>query len=234
VSARGLIVVASLGAIAAALYLAFTRQAQASISEGGPFVSSTAVVEWVDRAARELVVIGEQAGAELASAADGAVGLVDDTIYQATGSRIMSARWLEQSYTPEYRPLLDAMRAAEVKHGIPYDLIVRLAWQESRWNPAAHNAGSNASGIMQIVPRWHPGVDPWDAYAAIDYGAGFLAQLYRQFGTWELALKAYNWGPGNVKAWLDSGRVSPTEPIETQRYSAQILSDLADAGRVIA
>jgi len=233
VSARGLIVFASLGAIAAALYLAFSRQAQAAFSEGGPFVSSTAVVEWVDRAARELAEVGSVLSGELASAADSAVGLVDDTVYQATGARIMSARWIEQSYKPEYRPLLDAMRAAEVKHGIPFDLVVRLAWQESRWNPAAHNAESNASGIMQIVPRWHPGVNVWDAYASIDYGAGFLAQLYRQFGSWELALKAYNWGPGNVKAWLAGGPDAPAEPTETKNYSSQILGDLAAAGRVI-
>jgi soluble lytic murein transglycosylase-like protein len=160
-------------------------------------------------------------------------GAVDDFGYSLTGYRIMGARWQDAAAQPENSALVAAMHEAETRYGIPADLVVRLAWQESRFKVDAHNA-SGASGIMQIVPRWHPGVNPLDPLAAIDYGARYLAQLARQFGTWELALKAYNWGPGNVAAWLRGGPDAPAEPMETQNYSAQILADLAEAGRVIA
>lgn len=163
-----------------------------------------------------------------------ALGAFDDALYSAVGLRFMSRRWLEAAERPENAELVRAMRAAEDRYGIPRDLVVRLAWQESRFKVDAFNAGSGASGVMQIVPRWHPGVDPFEPFAAIDYGARYLAQLSRQFGSWELALKAYNWGPGNVQAWLAGGPDAPAEPMETANYSAQILADLAEAGRAVA
>jgi soluble lytic murein transglycosylase-like protein len=186
-----------------------------------------------------LALAARNAGAIAAPAGGGSpldllTGAVDDLGYSLTGYRLMGTRWREAAAQPENLALVAAMREAEARYGIPPDLVVRLAWQESRFNVAALNSGSGATGIMQIVPRWHPGVDPANPFASIDYGARYLAQLARQFGTWELALKAYNWGPGNVAAWLRGGDDAPTEPLETQNYSAQILADLAEAGRVIA
>ena len=168
---------------------------------------------------------------DLAALPADAARAADDVFFDLTGYRFMSG-WLEAATKPEHAANVAAMRAAEDRYSIPRNLVVRLAWQESRFDPQASNP-SGASGIMQIVPRWHPGVDPLNPLAAIDYGARFLSQLYRQFGTWELALKAYNWGPGNVQKWLDSARQS-FEPLETRNYSAQILADLADAGMGVA
>ena len=163
-----------------------------------------------------------------------ALGAFDDALYSAVGLRLMSGRWLEAAERPENAELVSAMRAAEDRYSIPRDLVVRLAWQEARFRVDAYNAGSGASGVMQIVPRWHPGVDPFEPFAAIDYGARYLAQLRRQFGTWELALKGYNWGPGNVQGWLTAGRPADAEPLETSNYSSQILADLSEAGRAVA
>ena len=120
--------------------------------------------------------------------------------------------------------------AAERKYGIPHNLLARLAWQESRFREDIISgrtvSSAGALGIMQIVPRWHPGVNPLNPDAAIDYAGGFLASLKRQLGTWELALKGYNWGAGNVKKWL-AGELS--EPLETRLYSSQILNDVGAA-----
>lgn len=164
------------------------------------------------------------------------LGAADDLAYNLTGYRFMGSRWIEDSYKPQNVELVAHARAAEVAAGIPTDLLVRLLWQESRFSPEAFNAASGASGVAQIVPRWHPDADPWEPYSAISYAARFLAQLYRQFGTWELALKAYNWGPGNVAAFLKTGygASGQPQPLETVNYSAQILADLADAGRGVA
>ena len=186
-----------------------------------------------------LALIAQRAGAIAApggggSLLDALAGPVDDLQYSLTGYRLMGTRWIAAAAEPENVALVAAMHEAEARYGIPVDLVVRLAWQESRFKADAYNVGSGATGIMQIVPRWHPGVDAWEPFASIDYGARYLAQLARQFGTWELALKAYNWGPGNVQAWLRGGASAPSEPLETQNYSSQILADLAEAGRAVA
>ncbi len=57
------------------------------------------------------------------------------------------------------------------------------------------------------------------AAAAIDLGGGdrfdltqnrllgraYLARLYRRYGNWPDAVAAYNWGPGNLDAWIATG-----------------------------
>ncbi len=37
----------------------------------------------------------------------------------------------------------------------------RVMWCESRCDPSAHNR-SGASGLMQVMPMWHKGRDPFD------------------------------------------------------------------------
>lgn len=174
-------------------------------------------------------VFGEDAPPVVASVADGIAG----TIYDFTGVDLQD--WQKVANRPENRVYLDTLHAAELRNGIPRDLLVRLAYQESRFRPdiisGSTISSANAQGIMQIVPRWHPDVNPLDPIASINYAGKFLAGLHKTFGTWELALKGYNWGAGNVRSWLNGTK---TQPTETRNYSAQILADLADAGQVIA
>jgi soluble lytic murein transglycosylase-like protein len=94
-----------------------------------------------------------------------------------------------------FKPLFDA---ADANHGLPPGLTARIAYVESRYNPQAQSP-AGAIGIMQLEPSSFPGVDPWDPIAAIDAGANYLATLYQQFGSWQLATAAYNAGPGNVR-----------------------------------
>src|SRR3970040_44201 len=145
-----------------------------------------------------------------------------------TGFTIMNKpTWLEAAETTNNGEYLRIFNAAEAKYGIPTNMITRLAWQESRYNPQAFNAISTASGIMQMVPKWHINVNPWNPPEAIDYGAKYLSDLYRQFGTWEYALKAYNWGPGNLQKWFKGNNI---QPLETVNYSREILADLSTGG----
>jgi soluble lytic murein transglycosylase-like protein len=133
--------------------------------------------------------------------------------------------------------------AAEARNGIPAGLFHRELWQESRFrsdligiypdgtpvpDDQRGKSGAGAQGIAQIVPRWHPGVDTWNPYASIDYGAGYLASLYRQFGSWDKALAAYNWGPSNLQRHLaaNGGQLNLAElPEETRNYVEQITTD---------
>lgn len=125
---------------------------------------------------------------------------------------------------PENAQYVAAARAAERMQNLPKGLLVRLLYQESRYRPdiisgkTASPAG--ALGIAQIVPRWHPGIDPLDWHTSINYAAGYLAGLHKQFGNWCDALRAYNWGPGNL------GNLLSKMPQETRDYANDILGDV--------
>lgn len=162
------------------------------------------------------------------TALDSIASSIDGAIYDTTGYRIMTGNWLDDlnGRGASYK---GALAAAESANGIPPLLLARLAWQECRFRAdiisGATVSSAGAIGIMQIVPKWNPGVNPLDPIASINYAGKKLAGLYRMFGTWELALKAYNWGEGNVKKWL-AGTLS--QPLETSNYSSQILADVND------
>lgn len=125
-----------------------------------------------------------------------------------------------------------ALTASEIKYGLPANLLARVAYQESRFRndiitgETASSAG--AQGIMQIVPKWHPNVNPLDPYDAIDYAGLYLKDLYTRFGSWPKALAAYNWGPTALRRAInDKGNdwisIAPTE---TQNYVSQITKDV--------
>lgn len=120
----------------------------------------------------------------------------------------------------EYSALFEA---ANTRYNMPHGLLAAQAWQESRFREDIISgrvvSAAGAKGIMQIVPKWHPGVDPLNVPASITYAAAYDAALKKQFGTWELALAAYNWGPGNLSKHVSNREVWPPE---TLAYVTQI------------
>lgn len=115
-----------------------------------------------------------------------------------------------------YEPIA---RRSAIEAGIDPDVFVRQITQESGWDPNAES-GAGALGLAQIVPRWHPDVDPRDPIASLDYAATWMARLHNQYGSYKVALAAYNWGPGNVAGW--NGQ-RDTLPDETRHYLDVIL-----------
>lgn len=118
-------------------------------------------------------------------------------------------------------PYIDMARAAARRHGVPEDLFLRLVTQESGWNPEAlSHAG--AYGLAQLMPETASdlGVDRENPSQNLDGGARYLAQQFRTFGSWRLALAAYNAGPEAVNR---HGGVPPYE--ETQNYIRIILGE---------
>lgn len=113
--------------------------------------------------------------------------------------------------------------------GIPPALLIAQARQESGLNPSAYNPKSGATGLLQLEPATAAqlGVsNPFDATQNANGGATYLAQLYNQFGSWDLALAAYDWGPSNVQkavATYGSNWLSYA-PTETQNYVSSILN----------
>jgi len=115
--------------------------------------------------------------------------------------------------------------AATKVYDLPDNLLKTVARFESNFNPEALSP-KGAVGLMQIVPSMHPNVDPTDPYESIDYAGKWLSELHEQFGSWELALAAYNAGPGTVERF---DRKSPSEwpgYDETKNYVSNILGNL--------
>ena len=110
-------------------------------------------------------------------------------------------------------------RTIAQEEGVDPDLFLKLIQAESSFNPQARSP-VGAIGLAQLMPATAAelGVDPNDPEQNLRGGARYLKQQMDTFGTPELALAAYNAGPGNVRKY---GGVPPFE--ETQNYLAKIL-----------
>jgi soluble lytic murein transglycosylase-like protein len=139
--------------------------------------------------------------------------------------------WKNTNNGPTWVPVLNA---TEQQLGIPTDLLARLAYAESRFRTDIIRGTTpspvGALGIMQFMPTTSPTVNkpiPYsdaDVTAQIQAGGAYLVQQFERFGSWELALAAYNAGPGNVEKY---GGIPPFP--ETQNYVAQIIADVPSA-----
>ncbi|HEX2895359.1 MAG TPA: transglycosylase SLT domain-containing protein [Marmoricola sp.] len=118
-------------------------------------------------------------------------------------------------------PYADLFAAASQKYGVPAALLSAVAKQESGYNPSAvSHAG--AQGLMQLMPgtaRRLGVTNPLDPAQSIDGAARMLRDLTTRFGSTELALAAYNAGPGAV---LKYNGIPPYP--ETQRYVRNVMS----------
>lgn len=114
---------------------------------------------------------------------------------------------------------LEVAKAAAKKHGIPEDLFLRLVQRESGWNPGAVSH-KGATGLAQLMPGTAKklGVDISDPHQNLEGGARYLRMMYDKFGSWKLALAAYNAGPGAVEK---HGGIPPYA--ETKAYVKAIL-----------
>ena len=97
-------------------------------------------------------------------------------------------------------PYADLFTQAGAKHGISPALLAAVAKTESGFNSAAVSS-AGATGLMQFMPATAKGlgVNASDPASSIDGAARYLSSLTAQFGSTELALAAYNAGPGAVQ-----------------------------------
>jgi cell wall-associated NlpC family hydrolase len=81
--------------------------------------------------------------------------------------------------------------------GLDPNIFLRQINKESRFDPNARS-GAGAVGIAEIVPRYHPNVDPTDPYASLKYAANYMASLVHKYGgSYAKALSVYNSGQPN-------------------------------------
>jgi soluble lytic murein transglycosylase-like protein len=132
-----------------------------------------------------------------------------------------------------------ALAAAEQKYNLPAGLLSRQAFEESSFEPdvidGTRASPAGALGILQLEPAYFRSVQvpvPFsdaDTLAQIDQAAQYDAQLFQRFGTWQLALEAYNWGPTALARWEAAGADPRALPSQSSTYSAQILADVPAA-----
>ena len=107
-----------------------------------------------------------------------------------------------------------------VRHRVSASLVKAVVSKESCFNASAKSR-AGAIGLMQLMPetaRWLNVKQPENAAQNLAAGVRYLAQLKKRFGTNELALAAYNAGPGNVERYQG---IPPF--VETQNYVRDVM-----------
>jgi cell wall-associated NlpC family hydrolase len=117
-------------------------------------------------------------------------------------------------------PYADLFSQAGSRYGVDPAVLAGMARTESGFDSSAVSA-AGAQGLMQFMPATAAGlgVDPSDPASSIDGAARYLSSLTEQFGSTELALAAYNAGPGTVARY---GGIPPYG--ETQSYVQHVTS----------
>jgi len=114
----------------------------------------------------------------------------------------------------------DTIEIHATRHGLSPDLVRAVIQVESAFNPSAISS-KGAMGLMQLMPATASefGVrNPFQPEENIGAGVAYLKRLLTRYDdNVELALAAYNAGPGNVEKY---GDVPPFR--ETQRYVKKI------------
>ncbi len=144
-----------------------------------------------------------------------------------SGNKARSTRGGGESAGPvRLRPVPRAELARHVEvhagaHGVDPRLVRAVIQAESAWDQRARSR-TGAMGLMQLMPETAVELavtDPWEEGENIRGGTAYLARQIASFGSLELALAAYNAGPGAVKRY---GGIPPFA--ETRKYVRRVLS----------
>lgn len=132
------------------------------------------------------------------------------------------------------------IRAAAKAKGLPEDLVW-VALVESGMNPRIAS-GAGAAGLWQFMPKaataYGLRIDRWvderlDPERSTAAALRFLQDLHARFGSWELALAAYNMGHGallsavrkyNTNDFWELSQLEAGVPYETSLYVPKIVA----------
>ncbi len=108
-----------------------------------------------------------------------------------------------------------------IELGIDPALALSIAKVESNFRMEARSH-CGAVGVFQLMPSTARkiGINPYSLVENIKGGLKYYLMMYKMFGSVELALAAYNAGPGNVKKYNNA--VPPFG--ETQRFVQKIMA----------
>ena len=129
-------------------------------------------------------------------------------------------------FSQAYASDINTIKATIVKHsiemGVDPAIALSIARAESGFRHEARSA-HGAVGVFQLMPSTakRMGLNAYSLNDNIRGGIMYYKNMYKMFGSMELALAAYNAGPGNVKRY--NNKVPPYA--ETKRFIAKIMSD---------
>ena len=127
----------------------------------------------------------------------------------------------------DMQKIYNAVNAASEKYGVDSNLILSIIKQESDFDPYS-TSSCGASGLMQIMPQNFASVgikDQYDIDQNINGGTKLFKEYLNQFnGNTEMALMAYNGGPGTMqKRGVSSASDLYKMPEETQNYVPRVM-----------
>jgi hypothetical protein len=131
--------------------------------------------------------------------------------YRPSYNRVARSYASTGSFNPDRIPrgYGQVVLEAASQFGIDPAILAGVIETESQWNPNAYNK-SGATGIAQIIPKWHPTVDPTKPKEAIFYAAKYLNELRAQLGgNMDEAIYAYNSGPGAIRKSAENRAYHP-------------------------
>ena len=142
--------------------------------------------------------------------------------------------YIQRTTTRASRYLFHVVQELE-KRQMPMELAL-LPFIESAFNPQAYSH-AKAAGMWQFIPSTGRDYnlkqnafrdERRDVLASTSAALTYLQKLYNQFGDWQLALAAYNWGEGSVARAIakaearglptDYNSLSAFMPNETRNY----------------
>ena len=156
-------------------------------------------------------------GAGLRSLAVGIAFFCGPVVMVAAAVSARTAGYVDARSTVEsrVRRYLEPARRAAAEARVPLALVLAVASVESAGRPAARS-GAGAVGLMQLMPSTaaelalelrEPAPRLEDPETSLRLGARYLGQQLRAFSEQpaarELALCAYNAGPGAVRRWIE-------------------------------
>lgn len=126
-----------------------------------------------------------------------------------------------QAQAADVNTVKDIIVKHSIELGVDPAIALSIARTESGFRHEARSA-HGAIGVYQLMPSTarRLGVNPYSLSDNIRGGIMYYKQMYKMFGSVELALAAYNAGPGNVKKY---NSVPPFQ--ETKRFVNKIMTD---------
>lgn len=128
----------------------------------------------------------------------------------------------DQSAEIEGVPYAEVINQAAAGHGVDPALIAAIIKAESNFHPKARSH-AGAQGLMQVMPFNAKGADLMDPEQNIRRGVEIIASHLKKYdGDLNLALAAYNAGPGAVAKDLAKGGDGIPDYPETQAYVKKV------------